>query len=105
MISMEMERKLILKTVKKVRAKTKFEFGNKIRLLFRKVKMTLYWRQNAVTTEMILQEMGTLKTSMEWILKEEIEKKMVVQYIIFRIRSVAVLKRTPWTLSILRRRM
>ena len=59
---MEMVKKLILKTVKKVRARTKSEFGSKTRLQFRKAKMTLYWRRNAVTTEMILQEMVTSKT-------------------------------------------
>ena len=62
MTSCMMERKLTLKTVKKVRARTKFEFGSKTRLQFRKAKMTLYWRRNAVTTEMTLQEMVTSKT-------------------------------------------
>lgn len=44
MTSMAMAKKLISKTVKKAkaRARTKFEFGNRIRLRFQKAKMTHY---------------------------------------------------------------
>ena len=42
MTFMAMVRKLILKTVKKVRARTKSEIGSKTRLQFRNAKMTLY---------------------------------------------------------------
>ena len=44
MTSMAMAKKLISKTVKKAKArvKTKFEFGNRIRLRFQKAKMTHY---------------------------------------------------------------
>ena len=57
-----MVRRLILKTEKTVRARTKFEFGSKTRLQFRKAKMTLYWRRNVVTMETILREMEISKT-------------------------------------------
>ena len=54
---------------------------------------------------MTLRETVTLKISMEWTQKEGTDKKIADKSIISRIRSAAALKRIPWTLSTLRKRM
>ena len=74
MISMEMEKRQILKTVKRVQAKTNHA-GNKIKLQFQKMKMILCLRQKDVG--MIPLEMEILRTLMGWILNGEIEEKML----------------------------
>ena len=63
MISMEMEKRQISRTVKRVQARTNHA-GNKIKLQFQKQKMILCLRQKDVA--MTLQETEILRTSMGW---------------------------------------
>lgn len=73
MISMEMGKRQILKTVKRVQARTN-RAGSKIKLQFQKQKMILCLRQN--DEAMIHQEMEISKTSMGWTRSEGIVEKM-----------------------------
>ena len=73
MISTEMEKRQILKTVKRVQAKTNHD-GNKIRLQFQKMKMILCLRQK--DGAMIHQETEILRTSMGWTQSEGTVGKM-----------------------------
>ena len=73
MISTEMEKRQILKTVKRVQAKTNHA-GNKIRLQFQKMKMILCLRQK--DGAMIHQETEILRTSMGWTQSEGTVGKM-----------------------------
>ena len=72
MISMEMEKRQISKTVKRVQARTN-RAGSKIKLQFQKQKMILCLRQNEEA--MIHQETEILRTSMEWTRSEGIVGK------------------------------
>ena len=74
MISLEMGKRQISKTVKRVQARTN-RAGSKIKLQFQKQKMILCLRLRDV--EMILLEMEILKILMGWILNGEIEEKML----------------------------
>ena len=73
MISMEMEKRQISKTVKRVQARTN-RAGSKIKLQFQKQKMILCLRQNEEA--MIHQETEILRTSMGWTQSEGIVGKM-----------------------------
>ena len=73
--SMEMGKRQISKTVKRVQARTN-RAGSKIKLQFQKQKMILCLRQN--DEEMIHQETGISRTSTGWIRSEGIVGKMFV---------------------------
>ena len=70
---MEMGKRQISKTVKRVQARTN-RAGSKIKLQFQKQKMILCLRQN--DEAMIHQEMEISKTSMGWTRSEGIVEKM-----------------------------
>ena len=75
MISLEMGKRQISKTVKRVQARTN-RAGSKIKLQFQKQKMILCLRQN--DEEMIHQETGISRTSTGWTRSEGIVGKMFV---------------------------